>query len=109
MMTEDEATEKWCPHARLLEPYAEKTSINRGTDDAPVSLCIGSACMAWRWAGVEVEQKLQPKDQRRFDGGGIEADGWRYVVSYDDGMDLFERAKSDGKKLGYCGLAGTPS
>ena len=35
-------------------------------------------------------------------------DGWRYVVSYDDGMAKFERVVSDAPKSGYCGLAGKP-
>lgn len=48
-MTEEEAKTKWCPHARVLEGYAERTSANRTAEGKPAGLCIGSGCMAWRW------------------------------------------------------------
>jgi len=61
MYTEDEAREKWCPHARMLESYGERASYNRavspsGGDEEASTKCIGSACMAWRW---------KPGDNRR--------------------------------------------
>jgi hypothetical protein len=54
MHTEDEAKNLWCPHARVLEPYAEKTSMNRDTKDESLCRCIASKCMAWRWGEKEV-------------------------------------------------------
>ena len=52
-MTEDEAKTKWCPEARLAAPVdsiATGTSGNRyGQEFKDWSMCIGSACMAWRW------------------------------------------------------------
>jgi len=44
-MTEDEAKTKWCPFVRAAGP----------ADPASGYLCIGSACMAWRWGAVECE------------------------------------------------------
>lgn len=51
-MTEDEAKTKWCPFARVS--WNNKSSINRvsGGDvvGLPItSMCVASACMAWRW------------------------------------------------------------
>jgi hypothetical protein len=61
-LTEAEAKTKWCPFARVggpMQSSAEGTSYNRwqgsdGTTEAMlgenhITLCIGSACMAWRW------------------------------------------------------------
>ena len=49
-MTEDEAKTKWCPFTRAMAASVS-TSPNRLLDGAPHrgSMCIGSACMAWRW------------------------------------------------------------
>lgn len=50
-MTEDEAKTKWCPFSRMAEDMgaSKAASANRaivGLDRH--TLCIGSACMAWR-------------------------------------------------------------
>lgn len=61
-MTEDEARMKWCPFSRVLaQTYTQQGEFkvstgynyNRSPDDeegyiTPASMCIGSACMAWR-------------------------------------------------------------
>jgi hypothetical protein len=75
-MTEEEAKQRWCPFARLLahtysqdgqgRSYEGGYSYNRSPDSDDDrgphmpggSLCIASACMAWRW-------KL-PADERRY-------------------------------------------
>ncbi len=54
-MTEEEAKNKWCPFARA-EAMRDKAdsprlAINRGSPIfvmMEATLCIGSACMAWR-------------------------------------------------------------
>lgn len=47
-MTEDEAKKKWCPHGRVrgvkLAGYNRLPNGRKSNN----SLCIGSACMAWR-------------------------------------------------------------
>lgn len=121
MHTEDEAKKKWSPHVRWMHyvrndgaPMAMNNraskndflEITPGCD--PKNTCIGSACMAWRWAGPQVqEQLIDSKDYAAKDAA--KAEGWRYEVSYDDGKDLFIKALSDAPNVGFCGLSGAPS
>lgn len=91
--TEGEAKTKWCPFARVAEPwqYADTlvkpvpvAAINRGSDGlmrepGPNCLCIASACMAWRW---------QPQG------------------SVDNPLQRPGVGQSVKRVLGYCGLAG---
>jgi hypothetical protein len=92
LLTENEATQKWCPFSRALlvhveddegEPFDEQDPVHNrlvveGVNDQGFSpdeeldqgkTCLGSRCMAWRWV----------------------------------------RRSEDGEMVGYCGLAGTPS
>jgi hypothetical protein len=92
-MTEDEARTKWCPFARCLttidndgNPIA-LTAINRAAGDVAGSLCIASACMAWRFTDYFNEQHRLTRKVT------IEPapDGW-----------------SETNREGHCGLAGRP-
>jgi len=82
-MTEAEATERWCPFARVLH-WDQITAdpprifvggaVNRvdirdpnAGDDRRLCNCIGSRCMAWRWA-----------DSGRM---GADDDGWCGLIS----------------------------
>lgn len=119
-MTEDEAKTKWCPFARVgfyspatMHYPAEHALLgNREAADGalqPASLCIGSACMAWR--------EREPQIERRQTGLGrmpVEPyeryvqEGWRQVDRPPGEEGLFyERTISPGG--GFCGLAGEPS
>lgn len=53
-LTEDEARGKWCPAARNYGH--EAGPFNRGAQGQAdgSSPCIGSGCMAWRWAETHV-------------------------------------------------------
>lgn len=63
-MTEEDANTKWCPFSRI--PMYSPTSLascNRGdVGHLPnSSLCIGSACMAWRdLADMKTEEGGKP-------------------------------------------------
>ena len=58
-LTEDEARQKWCPHARV--PLAADGYTGNRMDDTTGAIvpefgsrCIASQCMAWRWASLPV-------------------------------------------------------
>lgn len=79
LMTEDQASTKWCPHARQS---AEDFSTYNRMEDGTVSescLCVASGCMAWRWKRV------------RDDEGS--ADGGAAILT---------------QTYGYCGAFGRP-
>lgn len=93
LMTEDEAKAKWCPLARYTSVRGQ--GINRWIDDGDVTMsplparCIGSACMAFRWAPNQLHHM---------------PDGQAVVVDKGD-EDLFDGAWWDGRyvkgKYGY--------
>ena len=62
-MTEAEAKTKWCPFGRRLfsssvrEVTLEPVAANRTTQDAPNTFCLGSGCMGWRWALMDVHEQ----------------------------------------------------
>jgi hypothetical protein len=100
-MTEGDAKTKWCPFSRVITGKAiagtttadapsNQPSFNNRLEVGPASVmlpdgsvCLGSACMAWRWDYV-VDQETP-----RFDPTA---------------PDLYKHSTTDG----YCGLAGKP-
>lgn len=61
LTTEDEAKKRWCPESRTMLTILSQNAIlgeqpeaiascNRNVKGKPLGSCIGSACMAWRWA-----------------------------------------------------------
>lgn len=85
-MTEDEAKTKWCPHVHYTSPSnSERAYSNRPAGGLDDSLCLGSACMAWR---LTVDPTKDWHSEAR--DGHRERHG-RFVPQ------------------GYCGLAGRPA
>jgi hypothetical protein len=92
---EAEAKTKWCPFVRLPHPYEGGGGLSRGfaVGDRE-TLCIGSACMAWRWG-----QKRNPDWKSSH---GMMAMGW------EPHPDEKVPAYIKDPERGYCGLAGRP-
>lgn len=104
IVTEKEAAEKWCPHARYA--LDRGTTANRWKQDAPPEephaldpipcRCIGPRCMAWRQETNQVVVNRITGASRKVAAGG----------SYDDREWFPGWLEPTGR--GYCGLAGKP-
>lgn len=76
MLTENEAKQRWCPFARVtLYPSHDGSAWNRSVVNSGerqrqevATLCIGSACMAWRWATTEEGSKSRESRTHGFCG-----------------------------------------
>lgn len=72
IVTESEATAKWCPHSRVftLQEGREDTMTSAGTNRfengalPKGSRCLGSQCMSWRWEHTPI-YGLAPSDPPR--------------------------------------------
>ena len=96
MMTEEEATTKWCPFANVANRAGNAAVGNRLNDGvgAPVGTeCIGSVCMAWRTANKKLGHSLSYHLETKS-----RAEAERDFAH-------FHRAEP---LVGYCGLAGKP-
>ena len=84
-VAEEAAKHQWCPFGRMA--YSDRMGVdasfpvNRDAADYPLTSCIGSGCMAWRWARTHIKPPGDPE-------------GADLVLSEDT--------------HGYCGLAGKP-
>lgn len=81
LLTEKEAAEKWCPHARVAN---NATAPNRSADQRHVreqAMCIGSRCTQWRWRMIDDPKRSGPGDR------------------------MLRLVPTD---RGYCGIAGKP-
>jgi hypothetical protein len=110
-VTEDEAKTKWCQFVRFSS--GDQPAFNRGMVDPMnridlgneyIPRCIGSACMAWRWDQSRIDRneagltKIEAiRDYRAKHGSDLQT-----------AKDAVERAWSEPKTEGFCGLAGAP-
>lgn len=60
-MTEEEAKTKWCPFAHM---FSSSGSFNRNQFDSPMTRCIGSQCMVWRWDKASINERGQLTEGR---------------------------------------------
>lgn len=89
-MNEEEAKQKWCPHA-----FASHTDPRNGFQDEDETRtktfpCIASKCMAWRWTCP------------------VDTQGYKSSPHPPSGNLVSLRAKHT-ETEGYCGLSGAPS
>lgn len=105
ILTEEEARMKWCPETRVAIDALGCGSANRFGDGGnsylgSQTVCIGSACMAWRWGNQGYEEAETSLGQKP------KGDGWRQI---DRGDSYGLRWRRDtGSRQGYCGKAGKP-
>ncbi len=116
-VTEKQAAGMWCPMVRESGPD-NRTIWNRTGEDHH-DRCLGSRCMAWRWA-TDIERRVlrpgayrepgtpEPVEHRQALGV---PDGWTWEIDADaqDGCHWLEpEEQAVPRRRGYCGLAGKP-
>lgn len=125
MLTEEQAKERWCPHARVpcYEAAPTETEGPAAANRAPIASsnanmiqhermekatrCIGSACMAWRFVRMAIPRLLSPQLTQADTDAMLATDRRTMtVVEFRPGEDL--PATEVRPLLGYCGLAGKP-
>ena len=124
LMTEEEAKGKWCPKARVVHENADGAMFTAGNAfgdgcRSAATMCIGSACMAWRWTGPEREEVRNYRDAptinriagrtnfHTYNGGGQ----YSHSDTDDDGrqFDVLHRLPCGGApRRGFCGAFGKP-
>lgn len=102
LRTETEASEKWCPFARIWSytesPNGGSGAYNRHPDGGSTNgvragcNCIASDCMAWQW----------------FDREGT-PDQDKNLEDRIDGKPTVPLHVPQEQRRGYCGLAGMPA
>ena len=90
-MTEDEAKTKWCCGAPAIVSQAMDQAAGNTTGREPLK-CIGSACMAWRWA-------MEP-NPAYVEQGNV----WPDTRQPQEKLMMLP-----GRERGFCGLAGRPA
>jgi hypothetical protein len=98
LITEQEAKQKWCPHA-VASHTDPRRGFREGLSIRPDGMgheCIASACMAWRWQ--------RDVAYRAYNAGPPPGKGWEKTGHTIHEGETVEWALSTGK--GRCGLAG---
>jgi len=106
-MTEDEAKTKWRPFARVdtgggnaNNRWARSGGTAAAAAGQAPMLCIGSACMAWRW---------QMTGSHRAKIEAIREHRAKHNSSLQEANEAVERGWTDRPTEGFCGLAGQPA
>lgn len=124
--TEAEAKLKWCPFARIgVHAGHGGVSVNRHPDETvqEEALCLGTGCMAWRWASPELRKFIRAatgEDQREWDKLGEDEqpptrpdyvpEGYTFQIcerDHDAGW-VEPEAEAQARRFGCCGMAGKP-
>ena len=92
LLTEDQAKDKRCCGPDDCGVRRPLQSIER--------YCIGSACMAWRLAGLEYEYV-----DAEGAAGPPPGEGWVFGPREHSARSAWKRQRP---RRGYCGLAGQP-
>jgi hypothetical protein len=127
LRTEEEARQCAC-HRTLSPDIWSNPRENEGECRTLSTPCIASLCQAWRWsASAWIERRIYRESvehrayldarfdrERKSHNGTFEFDGhrWQYEYSgFDDSgeFDLLTRPNPEAPRLGFCGLAGSPS
>jgi hypothetical protein len=104
LRTEEEARQTACCRTLCADIWSNP-SENEGECRTVSTPCIASQCQAWRWA------KLRPETYRFRKGlEPTEEAGWKLIGRdpWDPDYAYFVR-NTNGPRLGFCGLAGSPS
>lgn len=99
--TETLAKTKWCPLVQLHGTPSDDSISNRNGmfDNAP--MCIGSACMAWRWSRAKETAAYLEAVQAHMKEHSVNFNVATQKV-YADLGSTFDRSE------GYCGQFGRP-
>lgn len=117
LRTEEEAKKCWCPFSR-----DSNTGGNRGSNtetghlEPPRFMCIGSKCMAWRWAPEPERLERSPNYRPYLQEEAEPArpndvpETWEWVpasIAAKANKSAHWRAPAEDRR-GYCGLATIP-
>lgn len=93
-MTEEEAKTKFCPHQRAFNANGSNVWTLDGDKRLLHTMCLGSACMAWR---IETPERYEEREQQWLDAKeDASVQGGAMNEPFQD------------KPEGWCGLSGDP-
>jgi hypothetical protein len=118
MYTEAEAKTKWCPLSRAIVWNDGETLLAAGANlkpnGEPASMCIASACMAWRVFSKKVAAVVEERELAQ--PSGPVGEGWTIKSSGVDepeeghaayAWNIWSReTKPAQPELGFCGAFG---
>ena len=106
LLTEPEAKTKLCCGPDGCGHADYKGSNQAGGAVYGDRMCVGSACMGWRWHSATSWQSRQTEDERRVEFGRVtyvpkppEGDGWRQIHEWEG--DPPKRKMKEPKNVGY--------